>query len=72
MRANPRTWENIVGRSLPHWKFYYPKLQETFPEQLGNIDLRTFYHAINKVKPSLIRVEATKLPTISTSSSASS
>jgi carboxypeptidase Taq len=33
-------------------------LQETFPEQLGNVELRSFYHAINKVKPSLIRVEA--------------
>lgn len=56
--SQSRTWENMVGRSLPVWKHYYPKLQATFPEQLGNVDLRTFYHAINKVKPSLIRVEA--------------
>jgi carboxypeptidase Taq len=56
--SQSRTWENIVGRSLPVWKYYYPKLQETFPEQLGNVELKTFYHAINKVKPSLIRVEA--------------
>jgi carboxypeptidase Taq len=58
--SQSRTWENIVGRSLPVWKYYYyyPKLQETFPKQLGNVDLKTFYHAINKVKPSLIRVEA--------------
>lgn len=56
--SQSRTWENVVGRSLPVWKYYYPQLQETFPEQLGNVDLITFYHAINKVKPSLIRVEA--------------
>ena len=56
--SQSRTWENIVGRSLPLWKHYYPKLQETFPEQLGKVDLIAFYHAINKVQPSLIRVEA--------------
>ena len=56
--SQSRTWENVVGRSLPVWKHYYPKLQATFPEQLGNVELETFYHAINKVKPSLIRVEA--------------
>jgi carboxypeptidase Taq len=56
--SQSRTWENVVGRSLSMWKYYYPKLQETFPQQLGNVDLKTFYHAINKVKPSLIRVEA--------------
>jgi carboxypeptidase Taq len=56
--SQSRTWENVVGRSLSLWKFYYPQLQATFPEQLGNVDLQTFYHAINKVKPSLIRVEA--------------
>jgi len=56
--SQSRTWENLVGRSLPLWKHYFPKIQETFPQQLGNVDLQTFYHAINKVKPSLIRVEA--------------
>jgi carboxypeptidase Taq len=56
--SQSRTWENVVGRSLPLWRYYYPKLQETFPQQLGNVELQTFYHAINKVKPSLIRVEA--------------
>lgn len=56
--SQSRTWENVVGRSLPVWKHYYPKLQATFPEQLGKVELNTFYRAINKVKPSLIRVEA--------------
>lgn len=56
--SQSRAWENFVGRSLAVWKYYYPQLQETFSEQLGNVDLMTFYHAINKVKPSLIRVEA--------------
>ena len=34
------------------------KLQEYFPSQLSEVDLEAFYQAINKVEPSLIRVEA--------------
>lgn len=56
--SQSRMWENLVGRSLPFWKFFYPKLQQTFPTQLGNLDLMAFYKGINRVKPSLIRVEA--------------
>ena len=51
-------WENLVGRSLPFWEHFYPRLQEYFPAQLGNVSLETFYKGINKVQPSLIRVEA--------------
>jgi carboxypeptidase Taq len=56
--SQSRTWENVVGRSLPVWQHYYPKLQATFPTQLGGVDLHTFYAAINRVQPSLIRIEA--------------
>ena len=56
--SQSRMYENLVGRSHDFWTYFYPKLQETFPEQLGNIDLETFYKGINKVEPSLIRVEA--------------
>lgn len=56
--SQSRLWENLVGRSLPFWQFFYPRLQEYFPSQLGNVDLMTFYKGINKVNPSLIRVEA--------------
>ncbi len=56
--SQSRMWENLIGRSLPFWKHYYRDLQETFPSQLGNIDLDTFYKGINKVEPSLIRIEA--------------
>jgi carboxypeptidase Taq len=56
--SQSRMYENLVGRSLPFWEFYYPKLQNTFPAQLGGIDLERFYKGINKVEPSLIRVEA--------------
>ena len=56
--SQSRMWENLVGRSLPFWKFFYPKLKERFPQQLGNVSIEQFYRGINKVEPSLIRVEA--------------
>jgi carboxypeptidase Taq len=56
--SQSRMWENLVGRSMPFWQYFYPRLQETFPAQLGNVPLETFYKGINKVQPSLIRVEA--------------
>jgi carboxypeptidase Taq len=56
--SQSRMWENLVGRSLPFWEYFYPRLQEIFPTQLGNVPLNTFYKGINRVKPSLIRVEA--------------
>jgi len=56
--SQSRMWENLVGRSRPFWKAFYPKLQKTFFAQLGSVDLETFYRAINKVERSLIRVEA--------------
>lgn len=55
--SQSRTWENIVGRSLPFWQHFYPLLQTTFP-QFQPVGLQDFYRAINKVEPSLIRVEA--------------
>jgi carboxypeptidase Taq len=56
--SQSRMWENLIGRSYPFWKKFYSRLQEVFPSQLGNVDLDTFYKGINKVEPSLIRVEA--------------
>ncbi|MEW6028913.1 MAG: carboxypeptidase M32 [Chloroflexota bacterium] len=56
--SQSRMWENLVGRSLPFWEHFYPLLQKTFPAQLGNVKLDKFYKGINKVEPSLIRVEA--------------
>lgn len=56
--SQSRLWENLVGRSLPFWCFFYPQLRETFPETLGGVELDRFFPAINKVQPSLIRVKA--------------
>jgi carboxypeptidase Taq len=56
--SQSRMWENLVGRSLQFWKYFYPKLQNTFPSQLNNVSLENFYKGINKVSPSMVRVEA--------------
>jgi carboxypeptidase Taq len=56
--SQSRLWENLVGRSLPFWRFFYPRLQQVFPDQFRSVDLETFYAGINKVQPSLIRIEA--------------
>ena len=56
--SQSRMWENLVGRSYGFWKHYFPKLRQVFPEQLKDQTVDSFYRAINKVYPSLIRVEA--------------
>ena len=58
--SQSRTWENIVGRSKAFWSFFLPDMQKSFPE-LGQLTLDEFYKLINKVEPSLIRVEADEL-----------
>ncbi len=56
--SQSRLWENLVGRSRPFWERHFSGLQEVFPEQLQDVDSTTFYGAVNRVSPSLIRVEA--------------
>lgn len=56
--SQSRLWENLVGRSKGFWEHFYPQLQAAFPSQLGKASLDTFYRAINKVQPSLIRTDA--------------
>jgi carboxypeptidase Taq len=56
--SQSRLWENQVGRSRDFWSCYYPSLQETFSDQLLEVTLDGFLRAINRVQPSLIRVEA--------------
>ena len=56
--SQSRLWENLVGRSLPFWRLFYPRVQETFPEQLGDVELEQFHRAVNRVEPGLIRIDA--------------
>ena len=56
--SQSRMWENLVGRSLPFWRHFFPRLQELFPDELGAYDHERWYREVNAVEPSLIRVEA--------------
>lgn len=53
--SQSRLWENFVGRSMPFWKHFYPRLRSVFPEALGSTSVDTFHRAINAVGPSLDR-----------------
>ena len=56
--SQSRLWENLVGRSPQFWNHYFPRLQQTFPHQLNDVSPHDFNRAMNRVAPSLIRVEA--------------
>lgn len=59
--SQSRWWETRIGLSKPFWLYFFPLLKETFKGQLDNITLDKFYFAINKVEPSLIRIEADEM-----------
>ena len=56
--SQSRLYENLIGRGRPFWKRWFGELQAAFPERLNKVDPEAFYAAINRVAPSLIRVEA--------------
>ena len=56
--SQSRLWENVVGRRLSTWRFFYPRLQETFPDRLADVPLEDFNRALNRVAPSVCRVDA--------------
>ncbi len=56
--SQSRLWENLVGRSLPFWRVFYPRVQQTFPEQLGAVEVERFHAGIHAVRPGLIRIQA--------------
>ena len=56
--SQSRLWENMVGRSRPFWDHFFPRLQAKCPSQLSGVDVDRFHSAVNRVKPTLIRVEA--------------
>ncbi len=56
--SQSRLWENIVGRGRPFAGWLHGQLAEVFPAQFGPVSADAFHRAVNKVQPSLIRVEA--------------
>ncbi|PYE49367.1 carboxypeptidase M32 [Deinococcus yavapaiensis] len=59
--SSSRLWENRVGRSRAFWDVHFGRLQSVFPAQLADVTPEEFHRAVNRVRPSLIRVEADEL-----------
>lgn len=55
--AMARFNENMLGRSKAYWAYYYPQLQQEFP-QFRDVSLEEFYRAANAVRPGPRRIEA--------------
>lgn len=56
--SQSRWWEQFLGHSLPFWEYFYPTVQETFPQPFDKLPLKDFYQAINIVRPTFIRTES--------------
>lgn len=56
--SQSRLWENLVGRSESYWKWAYPQLRDIYPRECGGYGSRDFFEAVNRVRPTLVRVEA--------------
>lgn len=58
--SQSRFYENILGKNINFWIPIYEKVQDLLPT-LKNISLEQFYHEINHVRKSLIRIDADEL-----------
>ncbi len=56
--SQSRFYENIIGRSKSFWLHYLPRLKEITESIFEDVEYKDFLLAINRVEPSLIRVEA--------------
>jgi carboxypeptidase Taq len=56
--SQSRLWENIVGRRLSTWRFFYPRLQEIFPGRFADVPLEVFHRALNRVAAGASRMDA--------------
>ena len=59
--SQSRFWENMIARSKNFWKYFFPVFQKISPDQFKDLDFEKWYKYVNKVQPSLIRVEADEL-----------
>jgi len=59
--SQSRFWENMIARSRSFWEFYYPEFCRLSPSISNHMGLDQWYETVNRVTPSLIRVEADEL-----------
>ncbi|MFZ0090724.1 MAG: carboxypeptidase M32 [Solirubrobacteraceae bacterium] len=56
--SQSRLWENMVGRGRPFCGVLAPRIAELADGELADLDADALYRAVNRVKPTYIRVEA--------------
>jgi carboxypeptidase Taq len=56
--SQSRLWENMVGRGRPFCGVLAPRIVDLFGISVSALNADTLYRAVNRVAPSLIRVEA--------------
>jgi carboxypeptidase Taq len=56
--AMSRFAENMIGRSRPFWTYYFPRLRAITGPSLSDVGIEELLRAVNRVKPSKIRVMA--------------
>jgi carboxypeptidase Taq len=56
--SQSRLWENMVGRGRSFCGVLAPRIADLFGPMLTGLDADTLFRAVNRVKPSFIRVEA--------------
>jgi carboxypeptidase Taq len=59
--AQARLWENVVGRARTFWDVHFHMVKELFPTQLADVTVEEFWRAINRVNPSVLRLQADEL-----------
>ncbi len=56
--SQSRFYENILGRSRAFCFALLPKLRTLFPDKFARVSVEQLFRAVNRVEPSLIRVDA--------------
>ena len=59
--SQSRLWENMVGRSLSFWEYFYPILLQSCSGSFSKVSILQFYRALNKVQVQLQRVGADEI-----------
>jgi carboxypeptidase Taq len=59
--SQSRLVENVIGRSLEFWTYFYPILRKLTHDNFAHVKLNDYVRALNMVTPSKIRVEADEI-----------
>ena len=59
--SQSRFWENMIARSKPFWTYFTPLFKKIAPTACKTMTTETWYHSVNQVRPTFIRVEADEL-----------